>query len=180
MASSLTAIALPPEARTARRIRKIPDRSRDAYARGNRAADPRLGAFWPRSKARTIGAQPAACTAYHTRDASVPIQPRRSQLLERLPHADQSRCRRPSGRRSTSGNSPVRAARRARAPSSSCPRCDRAPSSVEQVEPARLTLRLPRPACRNRRSARRRGNTSRPAARSRATFTVGVSSGQKT
>jgi hypothetical protein len=91
MASSLTAIALPPEARTARRIEK-PDRSRDAYARGNRACvDPRLGAFLATLEGANDRRTPGGLYRVH---AGTPgADPAQAlEFLERLPHADQSRA----------------------------------------------------------------------------------------
>ena len=89
-ATSPTATARPPLARTASRIMKSPT------AAGTRmplaiVAAPANGSAnrSPRSKARTIGAQPSDCTAT-IRGRLVVGQPaERGQLVKGLPHADQ-------------------------------------------------------------------------------------------
>ena len=179
IASSSTAMAKPPLSRTARRIRKSPT------ACGTRmpaaivcAFSQRAACSTPSSKARTIGAQPAACTAT-MRGRFVADEADRLQLGERLPHADQpgAAAGRIEDRRPAA---PSRAARPARAPSSSCPRSGRAPSasrcrtSRPSAVPSRddLAAIVDQPVD--------AVDAARPAAAISLTFTSGVSSGQKT
>ena len=106
--------------------------TKSAMARGTRRPAATVWAFSnvpasraPDSKARTMGAQPAACTAT-MRGRLGPIQPERLHLVECLPHADQAGAAagRVDDRRRAA---PSRTPRPARSPSSSCPRRGTAP-----------------------------------------------------